>query len=246
MMHAFQALALLFALAATPAPAADWKIATIATAPWASYDAGGRPVGAFPELMAELERRTGKRIEMAFLPFARLFLELEAGTQDCTFVYDSAETSVYLVKGEPFHAMPYGVVPRRGLALAAYDDLRPLSIAVPRGHQVTPRFAQDAQLSKHAVTDYQAGLQMVMRGHVDAVAGAIPTIRHLAEAGDMADRIGTPLVLATLPNYLKCSKRSPRVDAMGELNEGIRKLRGDGTLERVLGQYGYPVAPEER
>jgi polar amino acid transport system substrate-binding protein len=195
--------------------------------------------------MVELERRLGQRIEMAFVPVARLLQELETGKQDCTFIYDSAQTAAFLVKGEPFTAMPYGVVPRQGLALTSYEDLRPLSIAVPRGHQITPRFEQDAQLAKNVVTDYQAGLQMLVRGRVDAVAGAIPTLLHLAATGGMGERIGAPLVLATLTLYLKCSTRSPRIDAIGELNEGIRKLRADGTLERILQQYGYAIAPAE-
>jgi polar amino acid transport system substrate-binding protein len=141
--------------------------------------------------------------------------------------------------------MPYGVVARRPVPLRGYADLRPLVIAVVRGHIVTPAFESDAGLRKDLVPDYRKGIEMTFRARTDAVAGAIPTILHLAREQGFADRIGDVLVLSTRPNYLKCSRRSPNLAQMDELNAAIRAMRADGSLAGVLNRYGYALAPAE-
>ncbi|MDX9742121.1 MAG: transporter substrate-binding domain-containing protein, partial [Gammaproteobacteria bacterium] len=170
-----------------PLAATDLDFVTIEAAPWAYRDADGRPAGAFPEIIAELERRGGDRIAIALYPLARIDQSLEAGQRDCTIILWNDYRARYAARGEDVYAMPFGVIARKGVRLESYDDLAPLVISVTRGLAMHPRFDADASLRKDADKDYLTGLRKIAHGRVDAVAGALPTILHIARQAGLDD-----------------------------------------------------------
>jgi polar amino acid transport system substrate-binding protein len=231
----------LVALLAAPAVAVavELRFITIEAAPWASVDPSGRPVGAFAAIIAELERRTGDRIAITLHSFARIDRELEAGTQDCTIILWNESRARLVEQGEAVYPMQFGVIARTGIALASYDDLRPLTISVVRNLGIDPRFDADGMLQKDFDKDYLMGLRKIAHGRINAIAGALPTIRHIAETQGIAHHLGQHLVLTTIPLTLQCSKNSPNLASMARLNEAIRAMKDDGTLVRVLAENYY-------
>jgi polar amino acid transport system substrate-binding protein len=228
--------AALLALVAWIAPSAarDLKFITIDVAPWAWADGPtGRLMGVFPDVVRELERRTGNRIAMSLQPFARINRELEAAAQDCTIIVwiDSNERIVR--KGELVSDHPMGVIARPGVTLKTYDDLKPLTIAVLRGAPTDPRFDNDTSLKKdYDTTDYGQGLAKIAHNRVDAVAGAMPTIQFLARQAGIP--LGDQLQLGNIPLLLQCALKSPNLDQMPALNQAIRDMQQDGTMARIL------------
>jgi polar amino acid transport system substrate-binding protein len=208
--------------------------------PWASVDpATGRNQGVFPGIVAELERRGGYRIIQSYLPFGRLEREMEVGSSDCgIFIWNDTRAAIAR-RGETAYDLPAGVVARKGVALAGYDDLRPLTISVLRRLAIEPRFDGDQGLRKDFDNDYRQGLQKVAHGRVDAIAGVIPTIRYAARGEGLDGYLDQELVLGTISLALQCSLKSPRLDELPELNRLIRDMREDGTLGRLFRQH-YP------
>lgn len=78
---------LMLLLSFVPARAGELRFITIDVAPWASLDpTTQKPVGVFPAVVAEFQRRTGHSIAITLHPFARIDRELETGAQDCTII----------------------------------------------------------------------------------------------------------------------------------------------------------------
>ena len=218
----------------TPVAAKDLKFVTLAAAPWASSDPNSHtPVGVFPDVVHELEHRTGHKINMALHPFARIDHDLEAGAQDCTIIVWNEERARIVVKGELVSTHVVGVVARKGVSLKTYEDLKPLTISVLRGLSLDPRFDHDPDLRKYFDSDYLTGIRKIAHDRLDAVAGALPTIAFQAEQEGLAGSLGDRLVLGEIPLLLQCAKKSQNLDAMPDLNKAIRDMREDGTLERI-------------
>lgn len=223
-----------FALVLLPglAAARDLRFVSIDAAPWASHPEA--PEGAFPDLVQEIARRTGHSIEISLRPFARVERDLETGTEDCGILMWIPGRERVLERGADVYGMPFGIIARKGVRLDTYDDLAALTVSVVRGVPLSPRFDADPAIRKDVDKDYLGGLRKMEHDRLDAVAGALPTISYIAGDNGLADILGQRLVLATVPLALQCSRLSPNLDIMPQLNGAIRAMADDGTLARIL------------
>lgn len=220
--------------------ATELRLVTIDVAPWASADpVSGKPVGVFPEVVAEIERRTGYAIAISLQPFVRIPRELEALHEDCTILVWSDGWAPFMVKGEMVSTHVFGVIARKGIPLARFEDLYPLEISVLRGLVLGDRFDHDPNIRRQFDTDYATGLRKMTHGRLDAVAGALPTIRYLARQSGVAAALGDELVLSEVELPFQCAKGSAHLDAMPAVNQAIRDMRADGTIERIKREYDY-------
>lgn len=220
---------------ALPVSARSLKFITIDVAPWASIDkATGKPVGVFPAVVDEIARRTRSTITYTLHPFSRIDRELEGGEQDCTIIVWTEERSRIVQKGELVSNHPMGVIARKGVPLKKYEDLNGLTVSVLRGLSVDGRFDADKAVKRDYDNDYAMGLRKVAHAHIDAIAGAIPTIQFLARRDGFDRYLGDVLPMSTIPLVLQCSKRSRNLDFMPQLDQAIRDMRDDGTLQRIL------------
>ncbi|CAA7624573.1 ABC transporter substrate-binding protein [Magnetospirillum sp. UT-4] len=230
-------LLLLAAVTASGARAETVRLLTIDAAPWASLDAAGRPAGALPAIAAELSARTGHTVTIDLMSLARM--ERELGEYDCTIILWSERRAALVERGEDVYPMPFGVIARKGVTLDSYDDLLPLVISVVRSLAIDPRFDADPALHKDFDTDYLQGLRKIAHRRLDAVAGAIPTIRYQALKAGLADEMGQHLTLRTVPLTLQWVRTSPRLGLLPEFNRAIQAMRADGTLDRILAANHY-------
>lgn len=228
---------ILLLLVSVPGQAGELSFITIEVAPWAEVTADGKMVGLFPEVIREIEQRTGLEIAMSLTPFARVDRELRSGKQDCTILAERDESFVKIGPLVSYHAA--GVIAREGIRLESYEDLAPLTISVLRGASIAPRFDADESLKKEFDTDYLISLRKIAHGRLDAVAGAMPTIWYLAEQEGLAAHLGEQLLLADVPLLLQCSRRSPNLDAMPALSEAVEAMKADGTLDKIKSKYHF-------
>lgn len=232
------AFVLAVALLPGMAAARDLRFVTVDAAPWASRPEA--PIGAFPDLVREIERRTGHTITMSLQPFARVERDLEAGAQDCAILMWIDAHARMVERGETVYAMPFGVIARKGVRVAQYEDLSALTISVVRGVTLSARFDADTALRKDFDKDYLVAVRKMLRGRVDAVAGALPTVAYIAASNGYEDAVGDRLVLSVVPVVLQCSRHSSHLDIMPQLNDAIRAMTADGTLGRILSANHYP------
>lgn len=227
---------LMLLLPFVPARAGDLRFITIDVAPWASLDPSTqKPVGVFPAVVAEFQRRTGHNIAITLHPFARIDRELETGAQDCTIIVWNDSRAGIVRKGELLAHHPVGIIAAKGVALDGFDSLTRLNgISVLRGLAMGGGFDEDARLRKEYDTDYQTGLRKLAHGRVEAVAGAMPTIRYLAAQMGLDHHLGPQLLLSQMDLVLQCSLKSPHLNTMDHFNRAIRDMRNDGTLDAIF------------
>lgn len=226
-------------LAAGAAPARELGFVTIEAAPWAYREAGGDPAGAFPEIVRALEQRTGLRMRIALYPLARVEQAMATGSQDCTIILWNEARAPHVLRGEAVYPMPFGVIAAPGLPLAHYEDLAALRISVTRGLSMNPRFDADPALRKDHDRDYLTGLRKIAHGRSDAIAGALPTIRHIARTHGLETYLGSTLPLGEVPLTLQCSRHAPVSVDLPVLDAALRAMRADGSLARILAGHGY-------
>lgn len=227
---------LMLLLSFVPARAGELRFITIDVAPWASLDpTTQKPVGVFPAVVAEFQRRTGHSIAITLHPFARIDRELETGAQDCTIIVWNDTRAGIVKKGALLAHHPVGIIAAKGVRLDGFDDLHRLNgISVLRGLAMGGGFDENARLRKEFDTDYQTGLRKLAHGRVEAVAGAMPTIRYLAAQMGLDHHLGQQLLLSQMDLVLQCSLKSPHLNAMEQFNRAIRDMRDDGTLDAIF------------
>lgn len=214
------------------------KFITLEVAPWAYLNKEtGDIEGIFPDIAAEIERRTGNVVLITLTPYARINRELEAGRQDCTMLIREEERDRITNLGELVFYHPIGVIPSKNISLVKYEDMYDLKISVLRALYITEQFSSDKGLQKEEDTHYEMGLRKMKHGRVDAIAGAIPTIQYLAKKHGMGDLLGTPLQLSSEPIYLQCSQKSKKLDYIDSVNKSIRSIKEDLSLEKILEFY---------
>lgn len=229
------AMAVLFSINVN---AAELNFVTLEVAPWAYVDKDSNKYqGIFPDLVNEIEERTGHKINVTLMPYARINRELGAARQDCTMLISDAERDKITVRGELIFNHPMGVVGRSSLNLNSYDDLYGIRISLLRGSVISGRFNVDKALKKDYDTDYRISLQKIKHGRLDAIAGAIPTIQYLAKKNGLADMLGEPLELGSEPIYLHCAKGSKNIKYIDDINNAIRDIKLDSTLGSILNRY---------
>lgn len=211
---------------------------TIDVPPWAATDPEtGKQQGAFVEVVAALEAMTGFKITTTLTPFARVNRELESGNHDCTILVPLDENIVRHGETVAFHDM--GIVSHRAAPIDQYEDLHGKTISVLRGLTISPRFDADTDITRVYDTDYAIALRKLARQRVDGIAGAIPTLRHLAAQNGMHDLLAPALQLTKLLLKLQCSLHSEHLGTMPVLNAAIRKLRDSGRLDEIFARHHF-------
>lgn len=210
---------------------------TIDVAPWASINEAGKMEGAFIELINEISQRINREISITITPFARVDRELETGSHDCTILVPRPDSLV--VKGDVISYHPMGVIPRKGVEIAAYEDIQALKLSVIRGATMTPRFDEDTKIYKEYDTDYLIGLRKIVRGRLDGIVGAIPTLLYLAEQEGLDGQLGEPFPLTEIPLLFQCSKNSPNLDIMPEVNKAIADMKEEGVVKQIQSRYYF-------
>ncbi len=220
----------------------ELKVITINTYPWAYHDdQHNKYFGLFPSIISEIETRTGYKIKISLsdFSFARIDRELRAGRQDCSvnisIVDDNRDFVIY---GETLIEHHMGVVARKGLKLDEYSDLMGLSVSVNDKLFISESFYLDKGFRKEYDVDYLTGIEKLVHGRVDAVAGAIKTINELAKFRDFDGFLGQSLKLGLTPISLQCSKKSKKLYVVAEVNEAIKSMKIDGTMQKIVSKYG--------
>ncbi|UTF58725.1 ABC transporter substrate-binding protein [Gilvimarinus sp. DA14] len=214
------------------------KFISLEVAPWGWQDAdSGEMKGAFIEMVKALRERVDADIEVSLTPFARVDRELELGSHDCTILVPRSEE--FVTAGELVAYHDIGVVPAKNVELPDYSALEGKKVALIRGSSITPQFDTDESFIKVLDTDYLMSLRKLARARVDAIAGAIPTIRYLADNNNLGDKLGQPLKLADVPLRLQCSNKSPHLQLLPTLNRAIAEMKAQGVIDRIKSQYYF-------
>lgn len=219
----------------------------LATTEWKPYI--GKTLknqGYVAELVIEAFKRSGKEVEIIYVPWARAVKMAGDKVVDGYFpeYYSDSLKEHYLVS-EPFPCGPLGFFKRKGDAISfkSLKDLKPYKIGVVRGYINTAEFDAATYLRKDEATDDLMNLKKLIKKRVDLVVcdqyvGQFILHQDLKDQAKTIEFISPPLEEKKL--YICITKGGAHDQAnINAFNEGFRKMKHDGTVNAIMKKNGF-------
>jgi len=211
---------------------------TLELFPYGFINKEGEKDGVLYDIMNEIMNQSNIGRTHAILPAKRLIVEFANPTGMCTIVLNTPYINNQLAVIEPIgYKLSMGVLPKAGINLNSYSDLKNITVAVPRGVYVGDRFMNDKTLIKASTSRYYSALLMLKAGRVDAVAGALQSLIYITKNKEFAEqKFGKPLIFSENEMNLFCNNVVTK-EVRERLKSALIKLKASGTVQKLMDQY---------
>jgi len=218
-----------------------FSMATLEQVPYGFKTSKGQIEGILFDIMNAIIIESGLKASNQLLPPQRLIIELLKGSQLCTLVANTPYAVQHFDLIEPVGLkLSAGILPRKGIKLPNYASLNNIIIAVPLGIFFDERFDNDHTLTKIRPLSYSNAIQMLKYKRVDAVAGAIESLRYIAKYDSLSvSDFAPPLVLSNHKIYLTCYRDTPST-VREAMRAAIITLKKSGEIQQIHKQYSTP------
>ncbi|MBN2658372.1 MAG: amino acid ABC transporter substrate-binding protein [Spirochaetales bacterium] len=228
--------------------AAQENTFTLVTEIWPPFRISDTPrdcssCGIDIDVINELEERLNARIDIEFSPWARALEEIKFGRADLiigfAFSDERAEYASYIMipyaSVEPVFYASTG----SGHLIGEYGDLTGKTIGISRESVYFEPFNSDGSLKKVYFKSEKQILDMLALGRIVLAVGTNPNMAYDIARFGYRDQLeltaykpGTPTKL-----YLAISRKSPKIDQFDALEQALREMIEDGTMEEILNKY---------
>jgi len=197
----------------------------------------GRKTGVLYDILNQILKTSGMNQPIGIVPTKRLLSILQNERKVCTIVADTPDVQVFDLIEPIGFKLTAGILPGIGIKLDNYSSLKNKVIAVPLGIIFDKRFHEDDTLKKVRPHHYTNAIKMLKTKRVDAVAGALLTLKYIAKKEGMnLMSFNKPLVLAQTEAYLVCTTDLEKANRE-KLKKSVIKLKLNGTIEKILIEY---------
>ena len=223
-------------------------VGLLSISPYAYFDEVQEPVGLLVDFFDLIATEADLEIDVNPEPTPRLSRDIQSGAIGCTIYIRSSATEAVadpLVSlGLDFRSV---VIPRRGIELKNYEDLKPISIAVGRGTVFGHKIDTDETLNKFISNDYFHSARLMKKNRVDAILGVEWSVLYnLQKAGVPPEEIGPPLVIGVNPLWVFCSRSSALSESVrSRIKAAVDVLRERGEFSVLLQRYLPEPVPED-
>jgi ABC-type amino acid transport substrate-binding protein len=206
--------------------------------PYGFRGTNGRTTGVLYDILNEIMIESGIEKKNEVLSPMRLIATMTTKNNVCTLVADTPEVISMFDVIEPIgYQLTAGILPRVGATLLNYSSLRKLTIAVPLGNYINEKFNNDNKLSIMASRNYSNAINLLKTGQVDAIAGAISTIRFVGKKEGMKTTdFGQPLLFSQNDIQLVCTKGLTK-KVRRTLKNAVLKLKSNGEIQKIINGY---------
>jgi len=214
------------------------SMVTMEQIPYGFRTADGKSTGMLYEILNYIITESSIEQPNNLLPLKRILASMSTRKNTCSLLGNSPYVVDNYDLVEPLGlSMNIGILPRNGVALVDYSSLKGLTLAVPLGIHFDGNFNRDDNLSIVSPRNYVNALKMLKNGQVDAVAGAIPTLRLTGtKEGMTANDFGRPLIVTRGELILVCN-HPPPIDVRKKLKNAVIKLKSNGAIRKVFDDY---------
>lgn len=226
--------------------AAEAVVLVTANYPPFSYEENGEAKGIAVELIREAFSRLRQEIRIEFVPFARAVELVKNGDADGVFPFAFSEERAVFAQfsSEKLLSDPGSLFVRTDSALiftGDYSRLSGYSIGMQRGTNHGPAFMQ--ALSTYGIkTDnaenQEQNIQKLLAGRFDILVGPRLVVSYAARKTGKSSEI--KLLYSGISEghaYLAMSKRRNRENIIHGFDREIKKMRQDGSYEKILKTY---------
>ena len=244
-------LGLWFALQ-TAFVAAESKPLVIAADLWCPYACSvGEPHGFSVELIEQALQHEGMASEYVNTTFSRAEKHIQAGLIDILPATDGEFTPDLLITAEPVAYTRWVFVTRQDLdwTYQGAASLEQVRLAVVAGYSYSDSTNRHIEANRdngrvaqvYDVDPQVKSLELLASGRVDAVLEDETVVRYWADKLGLSAQIRFAGTEAELPLYCGLNQNAAQLATL--LDRGLRQMRQDGTLERLLTKYGIQHWP---
>lgn len=216
------------------------RFATMELTPYGMIAKDGTTSGYLYEVSNLILKTAGFPPRNTILPIKRVIKGLMIGDFDCSIFAETpfAKENFRLLE-KIGKKLKVGVLPAKGIKLHSYEDLRDMKIAVPLGISLSPKFDSDKELIKISSSDYFQAVKMLSKGRMNAIAGALDSLRYSARQIDLdPDQIfDQAFLFLDLDMWLTCPNKNLAPESIERLRSAVRKLRKNGKILDIIDRY---------
>jgi len=211
---------------------------TMEQIPYGYLSPEGKHIGMLYDILNEiiLESEVGQTNHL--MPPRRIFLEMITKKKICTLAADVPSMVSNFDLIEPIgYELKAGVLPRAGIKIQNYSDLKKIIIAVPTGVNFDDQFDNDLDIIKAQPSEYVNAIRMLKKGRVDAIAGAINNLYFIAKMKNMPfETFDKPFTFQTNNIYLVCTSTISKASRQ-KLKNAVITLRENKRFEVILKRF---------
>ncbi|EPJ43445.1 MAG: hypothetical protein OFPI_43050 [Osedax symbiont Rs2] len=212
------------------------QVRTIAITPY-GFNNNSAPAGIYYDLANLIVTEAGFNAYHLIYPYARINHELKTGQTDLTIMFKYQELADHVIYIAPLPTLKNVVIGLKGTSFKSISTLQGKTLAYLRGASFSKAIDSDKQIKKHRTNDIRQGIEMLVRGRVDAVIGPMDPILSAAAAMGKMHMLGEPLVVSERTPWLQISKKSVFHLFTQELHNAFNKVLQRGELKRLQQKY---------
>jgi len=229
---------------------------SLATLEWEPYIGPGMDNNGYVhEIVAEAYKRSGVDVDIRFFPWARAVSTTQKGKRDGLFpeYYDESRLKDF-VFSDSFPGGPVGLYKRKDNKISYVVDpqkkqtealkaLKQYRFGVVRGYVNTKEFDEATFLTKDVAKSDETNLKKLFKGRIDFIFIDKYVAKHIIVRKYphfMSELEFMEPPLEVKPLYIAFSKKAKNYQAkLKAFNEGLKKLREEGALEKIMEKHGF-------
>ena len=226
---------------------AEEKSISLATLEWEPYVGKKlKHYGFTSEIVAEAFKRTGYKVKVTFMPWARVLQEVRKGKYDAAYpAYYSDERAKMYALSNPFAEGPLVFYKRKEAVISfrSLQDLKPYRIGVVRGYVNSPEFDAADYLTKDIANSDEINLKKLLKGRLDLVVIDKFTSQSILnkiipEGRDVLECLKPHLQVK--PLYLAVSRKVEGYQhIVKDFNYGLKQISDEGLIKKIMQKHGF-------
>lgn len=219
----------------------------ILNTPLGYINENGQPTGIHWDFLEAIEERAGVCFNQKLTPYARIWKSLEHGEHDGSIVFRSQSRDDLVEYVAPIFTVRTVVMPRKGVQLNNYQDLKKIRIGKVRGTKLSTEFDNDSSLNLVEMKNYQQAWKNIKLGRIEAIAGSEIGLQQsgpeiMLEYADLS----SVLVLGERTQWLQLSKKSQHLHNIPRLKVAIESLLSEGVYQVLIKKHEKTVKKQIR
>ncbi len=204
----------------------------------------GKPYGPLVDVTVEAFRRMGTGVEFQQSTWVRALFEVENGGAAgvCAGAKIPKRELFAIFPEEPLAFEENWVATRAGSipGLRSIDDLQGRTIGVVEGYTYGVDFDARSDFQRRSSLTEKLLLKQLLAGRVDIIVGSRRVLEFVASQVDAEARLEFHFMIDDYPLYLLFSRVRPESKALAQgLDDVLRLMRKDGTIQRLQTQYNF-------
>ena len=242
-------VAFVFGLPTSTPLRADSPVIKVSSDPWEPWvlgsEGGAATGGVAVEAAEELFKRLGLETEINIYPYERCLDQMKSGDRDVLLmVKKTPEREQFMlfsdVAAREFQSIYYSPQRMAGFEWNDWDDLKPYTVGIVQGFNYG-EFAPAAEkygIKTESVASDTQNIRKLLAGRVDLVILNRSTANYYMEQNPEARGKLEPASknISFAEFHFGLSKNGKAATYLSGVNEALRDMKADGTLDRILGK----------